>query len=375
MRWPMTTIPLENGKMTEAQAPFIISASRSTDIPAFYADWFFHRLKVGYCAWINPFNNKKLYVSFANCRFIVFWSKNPRPLLKHLDILKDRKIGCYIQFTLNNYEKEGYEKGVHPLQDRLDTFKELSHRLGKANVIWRFDPLVLSSSITPNELLDRIEYMGDQLFGFTEKLVFSFVDINSYRKVAQNLTPIHAREWTEDEMQSFASSLEKLNQKWKFTLATCGEKVNLSKYGIQHNHCIDENLIIRSKYEDTSLMDFLNVKVTDTTNKHVTQLSLLAPQHDVAPQVPPQSESVLHITHDGSIYAEKMANKKRSGIRDLKDSGQRESCGCITSKDIGQYDTCPHQCVYCYANRNIASAIANRKRHLENPLGETIIGL
>ena len=93
-QWHKIEIQSENGQMTEAQAPVIVSASRSTDIPAFYADWFFHRLKVGYSAWTNPFNGVKSFVSFEKCRFIVFWSKNPKPLLAHLDKLNERNIGC-----------------------------------------------------------------------------------------------------------------------------------------------------------------------------------------------------------------------------------------------------------------------------------------
>ena len=100
--WIKVEQALEDGTIVSMQAPLIISASRSTDIPAFYADWFFHRLKKGYSAWTNPFNGKKLYVSYENVRFIVFWSKNPRPLLPYLHILKERNIKCYIQYTLND---------------------------------------------------------------------------------------------------------------------------------------------------------------------------------------------------------------------------------------------------------------------------------
>ena len=90
----------EDGIKVPMQAPLIISASRSTDIPAFYADWFFHRLEKGYSAWKNPFNGVKSYVSYENTRFIVFWSKNPRPLLPYLHILKERNIKCYVQYTV-----------------------------------------------------------------------------------------------------------------------------------------------------------------------------------------------------------------------------------------------------------------------------------
>ena len=96
----------DSGAIVEMQAPVIVSASRSTDIPAFYADWFFYRLQKGYSAWTNPFNGVKSYISYDKTRFIVFWSKNPRPLLPYLHVLQERNIGCYIQYTLNDYEKE-----------------------------------------------------------------------------------------------------------------------------------------------------------------------------------------------------------------------------------------------------------------------------
>ncbi len=117
-QWKKVKIQRDNGVMVEAQAPVIVSASRSTDIPAFYADWFFHRLKVGYSAWTNPFNGVKSYVAYKDTRFIVFWSKNPEQLIAHLDELKQRNIGCYIQYTLNDYVKEGLEKGVPSLEKR-----------------------------------------------------------------------------------------------------------------------------------------------------------------------------------------------------------------------------------------------------------------
>lgn len=135
------------------QVPEIVSASRSTDIPAFYADWFFHRLKIGYSAWINPFNGVKSFVSYKNTRFIVFWSKNPHPLLKHLDYLKERNIGCYIQYSLNDYEDEKLELKVPPIQFRIDTFKQLVDKLGVGRVIWCFDPLVLTDDISIDKLL------------------------------------------------------------------------------------------------------------------------------------------------------------------------------------------------------------------------------
>ena len=106
----------------EAIAPVIVSASRATDIPAFYADWFFNRLDKGYASWRNPFIGKDSYVSFAKMRFVVFWSKNPKPLIPYLPILQEKGIGFYIQFTLNDYDAEQLEPGVPRLAERIDTF-------------------------------------------------------------------------------------------------------------------------------------------------------------------------------------------------------------------------------------------------------------
>lgn len=342
-----------DGKSVKAQAPVIVSASRSTDIPAFYSDWFFHRLREGFSAWTNPFNGVKMYVSYAKTRFVVFWSKNPRPLLKHLDELKERGIGCYIQYSLNDYEEEKLERGVPPIAERIDTFKKLVDALGLGSVVWRFDPLMLTDDIDIDKLLKKIENIGDQLKGYTEKLVFSFADIALYRKVKSNLeangVPYH--EWTEEQMYEFARRLVELNKRkgWNYKLATCGEK---GRYpGIEPNHCVDDELIIRRSYHDKALMTFLKANIKPM------------PLQDLFGESEPLPE--------GAIF---LGNGQYAIRGDNRDKGQREFCGCMKSKDIGQYNTCIHMCEYCYANTNKQSAALNYKCHKENPWGETITG-
>ena len=343
-----------NGNPVKAQAPLIVTASRSTDIPAFYADWFFGRLEKGYSAWINPFNGVKSYVSYENTRFIVFWSKNPFPLLNHLDELEARNIGCYIQYTLNDYEAEGLEKGVPPLAFRIDTFKKLVDRLGKGRVIWRFDPMILTDAISTDSLLEKVERIGDQLVGYTEKLVFSFADILSYRKVKANLDKSHIsyQDWTEPQMLEFAERLAALNKKWGYILATCGEKVDLKQFGIVKNRCVDDELIIRLAYEDKVLMDFLKVTIHPM------------PVADLFGNAAPLSPDAIILPN--GTYATHGDNR---------DKGQRQFCGCIKSKDIGEYNTCPHLCEYCYANASKEAAAENYNRHLLNPIFETITGV
>ena len=144
MNWDKITITKQDGEVVEAQAPVIISASRSTDIPAFYSEWFINRIKAGYVKWKNPFNGAFLYVTFAKTRLIVFWSKNPRPIIKHLDFFKERKLNFYFQYTLNDYDVEKLEPRVPNASARVNTFIELSEKIGKDKVIWRFDPLILT---------------------------------------------------------------------------------------------------------------------------------------------------------------------------------------------------------------------------------------
>ena len=246
--------------------PLIVSASRATDIPAFYAEWFFRRLEAGYCAWVNPFNQKKMYVSFKNCRVVVFWSKNPEPILPYLHKLDERGIHYYFQFTLNDYEQEGFEPNVTELERRIETFRKLSEMIGKERVIWRFDPLIVTPSLSTDMLLARIERIGDSLKGCTEKLVFSFVDVKAYRKVQSNLVKVTSCFTKGDVMTAEPNDAQRIaivkglaslrdrwaSEGWNLSLATCAEGIDFSEYGVEHNRCVDGELIERlfgSDYE------------------------------------------------------------------------------------------------------------------------------
>jgi hypothetical protein len=296
--------------------PVVVSASRSTDIPAFYADWMLSRLQLGYCTWINPFNRAEFNVSFKNTRLIVFWSKNPMPMLERLaeiEALGFRQY--YFQFTLNDYVAEGLEPNVPKVETRIDTFRRLADRIGKERVIWRFDPLLLTDKISIDVLLERIGTIGRQLKGYTNKLVFSFIDIVPYRKVQRNLAGLGCREFTIEMKLKFAEGLVRLNEELGLDLATCAEDVDLSDYGITHNKCIDDELMLREFNADTKLMDFIGA--------------------------------------ERDIFGRWTIRKSK------KDKGQRKNCGCVSSKDIGMYNTCPHLCRYCYANTTDSAVLAN----------------
>lgn len=318
--WNKVFIATKQGKVTGI-APLIISASRSTDIPAFYMEWFMDRLESGYLKWVNPFNRKEQYVSLESAKVIVFWSKNPQPLFEHIDEIEQKGCGFYVQYTLNDYEQEGYEPGLPPLENRIDTFKNLSGRIGKEKVIWRFDPLFLTERVSVPDLIEKIERVGDLIHPYTEKMVFSFADIESYRKVFNNLKrrDIRSREFDTVQMEEMAGEIARLCGRWGIKAATCGEKINLDKFGIPHNRCIDDELILRIAPDDAELKKFIGPK-----------------------------------------------------DKQLKDRGQRAECLCIPSKDIGSYDTCPHMCVYCYANTSEASVMKNAARIRTN--SESLVG-
>lgn len=339
-------ITRDNGEIVEGTAPVIISASRSTDIPAFYADWFMNRLRKGYCVWYNPFNQQPMYISFSKAKAIVFWTKNPEPMMKYLPELDVMGLHYYFQYTLNDYENEGLEPNVKPLAERIETFRRLSDMIGKDRVIWRFDPLILTPGMTVRSLLSKVWNIGNKIKGCTGKLVFSFVDVKAYRKVQNNLVKetrffthddVETAEPAGDKLLEIADGLLKLQAAWKesgwdVALATCGELADLN--GIEHNRCIDGNLMERLFGDDREFVYYLR------TGK--------LPETDLFGNIPDLPSA-----------------------RDLKDKGQRKACGCMISKDIGMYNTCRHFCVYCYANTSKELVLKNKQRH--NDSSESII--
>ena len=342
-------IRIDNGEPVQATAPIIISASRSTDIPAFYTKWFFNRLAKGYCVWYNPFNQQKMYISFERCRVIVFWTKNPAPIIPYLPELDKRGIHYYFQVTLNDYVKEGFEPNVPSVDERVETFKKLSSLIGKEKVIWRFDPLIIAPNISPRELLTRIWNVGNKLKGLTDKLVFSFVDVKTYKKVQNNLvneTTLFTKEDVENAEANHAQRIEIVEglkkireawhkEGWDIEMATCAEDIDLDAYGIEHNRCIDGELMKRIFADDSELVYYLH--------------TLKWPEKDMFGEIPPIPQKT----------------------KNVKDIGQRKICGCMVSKDIGMYNTCRHFCVYCYANTSKELVLKNAQRH--NDYSESII--
>jgi hypothetical protein len=329
--WDRVQIADDSGVTRDAIVPVIISASRSTDIPAFYGEWFMNRLFRGYAVWVNPWNGKRIYVSFARTRVIAFWSKNPRPFLEYLPRIEESGIACYFLYTLNDYQEEGLEPRLPGMGERERTFLELSDQVGKERVVWRFDPLLLSDSLGVDDLLSRVERIGSRLHRSTRRLVISFVDIAKYPRVRQTLDREGfpgVREFSTDEMAQFCGGLQEINTDWGLLISACGEERDLSQYGIGRGQCINGDLMREAFSADQELMRFL-----------------------------------------GPAGGSREAGQNDMPFRHLKDPGQRGACGCIASKDIGQYSTCMHLCRYCYANASTRRVEQNYRNYLASVEG------
>lgn len=219
----------------------ILSVSRRTDIPAFYSEWFFNRLKEGFVYVRNPMNIhqvSRILLSPEVIDCIVFWSKNPRPMFARLDELKDYMY--YFQFTINAYDK-GMETGVPKKEGIISTFKELSEKIGKRRVIWRYDPILLTEKMDKEYHYQYFEEIAKRLRGYTETCVISFVDL--YKKTQRNLRDTTAREPSALEMREIAAQLVKIANRYGITIQTCAEEIALETIGIKHGKCVDNALI------------------------------------------------------------------------------------------------------------------------------------
>lgn len=285
----------------------ILSVSRRTDIPAFYSEWFFNRIKEGFVCVRNPMNRHqisriKLDPTLIDC--IVFWSKNPKPMLKQLHLLNEYMY--YFQITINPYNI-GLEIGVPKKDSIIETFKSISEKLGSRRVIWRYDPILLSNEIDVFYHFKYFEAIASRLSGYTDTCVISFVD--QYKKTQRNLRNTTVREANLNEMFILAEGIVNIASVYGINVQSCAEEIDLINFGIHHGRCIDNVLI----------EDLLGVK-----------------------------------------------------LEVIKDKNQRLECGCVQSIDIGEYNTCSHNCLYCYANYNMEMVSRNKLRH--NPYSPLLIG-
>ncbi|MDE7016823.1 MAG: DUF1848 domain-containing protein [Lachnospiraceae bacterium] len=283
----------------------IISASRRTDIPSYYSEWFFNRLKEQYVLVRNPMNMHqigKIDLSPKVVDGIVFWTKNPVPMLNRLEELE--KYNYYFQFTLTAYGPE-VETGL-PSKNKviIPSFQRLSKEIGKKKVVWRYDPIFLNEKYTIDYHCRYFAVLASKLALYTEKCTISFLDY--YRNTERNMKPLHIHPLTVEQQKEIIEKFVRIAQRYNLHLDTCAESCDFGKFGVSHACCIDKERFERiGKYK-------LNVE---------------------------------------------------------KDKNQREECGCVASIDIGAYNTCRNGCLYCYANYSGMSVNNNFGKHnLESPL-------
>lgn len=200
----------------------IISASRRTDLPAFFPERTIKEILK-----LCKSEQEPLIPTNTPKHGVVFWTKNPEPIIPYLSKLDKKHIIYYFQYTLNDYPD--LEPNVPPLSKRIETFLNLSDLIGKERIIWRYDPIIITTKYSINDIINKIDFIGTHLHRHTNKLVFSFLD--PYPKIPNSIKPP-----TKEQESEFIRELLLLNRHWKLKLATCAE---VTTDEISPNRCVD----------------------------------------------------------------------------------------------------------------------------------------
>lgn len=214
----------------------ILSASRRTDIPCYYSDWFMNRIKAGYALTRNPMNHAQLSrisltPDVVDC--IVFWTKDANNMMPHFDALDRMGYKYYFQFTLTPYNRT-IERNLRDKSQIEDTFIDLSRRIGKHRVLWRYDPIILNDTLDIAYHKAQFERMCRKLVDYTETVTISFVDL--YSKLKTKLI----REIAADEMIELSEYIGATAKAYSLRAFACCEKADLTQYGIERASCIDK---------------------------------------------------------------------------------------------------------------------------------------
>ncbi len=277
----------------------IISASRRTDIPTYYSEWFFNRLREGDVLVRNPMNARqisRISLSPEAMDGIVFWTKNPVPMLSRLGELEPYPY--YFQFTLTAYGRDVEPNLPGKNGVLIPAFQELSRMAGRERVVWRYDPIFLSDRYTVEYHCRYFRVLAAKLGEYTEKCTVSFLDF--YRSTARNMRSLHIREMTAAQQREMMERFSEIAGEYGLYIDTCSEAISLEDLGISHASCVDRERLER--------IGGYRLKVG-------------------------------------------------------RDRNQRKECGCAASVDIGAYDTCGNGCLYCYATDSPPRAAERVRAH------------
>ncbi|HCX64381.1 MAG TPA: hypothetical protein DHN33_04130 [Eubacteriaceae bacterium] len=221
----------------------ILSVSRRTDIPAFYSEWFMKRIKEGFVYVRNPFNPNQvsrvqITPNVVDC--IVFWSKNPKPLLKYLPRLDEMGYRYYFQWTVTPYKKDIEPKMVNK-EEVLQLVQQLAEKIGKEKIILRYDPILITNVYDEAYHYKAFEKLCKAVASSTDKIIISFVD--DYRKNSKNLKKIGVKKLKTEDMKRISKRFVQLAKEKEIAIETCAEQVDLEEIGIKHGHCVDGDLI------------------------------------------------------------------------------------------------------------------------------------
>ena len=220
----------------------IISASRRTDLPACYSDWLIKRFQEGFVLVRNPFRFhqiSRISLSPEVVDGVVFWTKNPLPLIPKLDAFQE--YAYYFLFTLNSYDRS-LEPGITPKKEVLiAAFKRLSDQIGPDRVIWRYDPIIISESYSIAYHLKKFERIAHELSGYTHQCIISFLDF--YRDTEKNLAAFHLLPFSDESQHILAMNLSEIARSNQLVLCACAENMDLSAFQIQPSRCIDSLLL------------------------------------------------------------------------------------------------------------------------------------
>ncbi|TMF43392.1 MAG: DUF1848 domain-containing protein [Chloroflexi bacterium] len=287
----------------------IISASYKTDIPTFYGEWFMNRLQAGYCKMVNPYGRQVYTIELSpeSVDGFVFWTKNIGPFLKYLPEIRDNEYPFIVQHTINGYPRE-LEFRVINYTHTIEHMKKLAGEYGPDVAIWRYDPIIISSLTDIDWHRRNFETLARSLERTTNEVVVSFGQI--YKKTRRNMNWAAQEfgfDWSEHEAMSWEQVRELVTD-----LAHIA-----SSYDMQLRSCSQEKLLISGIIEEARCVDANRIE---------------------------------------RVSGKPIAGKTRQ-------KGNRKECGCFASKDIGEYDTCPHGCVYCYAVQHRELALQRYRAH------------